>query len=208
MLPVVIQTLDTPLEGDNSCIFYISAPLGGFDLLTEVYEELVYAHDSIHHSKHAAAVLPVVIQTLDTPQEGDNSFIFCISAPLEGFDLVTEVYEELVYSHDSIHHSKHAAAVLPVVIQILDTPLEGDNSCIFYISAPLGGFDLLTEVYEELVYSHDSIHHSKHAAAVLPVVIQTLDTPLEGDNSCIQKKCARMVKAVKLLLGKLMCYQV
>lgn len=56
--------------------------------------------------------------------------------------------------------------------------------------APLGAFDLVTEVYEELVFSHDSIHHSKHAAAVLPIVLQTLKTPLEGDNSSIQKKCA------------------
>ena len=81
--------------------------------------------------------------------------------------------------------------------------LKIDNSFKLYFSAPLGAFDLLTEVYEELVFSHDSIHHSKHAAAVLPVVLQTLKTPLEGDNSSIQKKCARMVKAVKLLLGRL-----
>ena len=77
----------------------------------------------------------------------------------------------------------------------------GKYGISFVISAPLGAFDLLTEVYEELVFSHDSIHHSKHAAAVLPVVLQTLKTPLEGDNSSILKKCARMVKAVKLLLG-------
>lgn len=74
------------------------------------------------------------------------------------------------------------------------------------ISAPLGAYDLLTEVYEELVFSHDSIHHSKHAAAVLPVVLHTLKSQLEGDNFSIQKKCARMVKAVKLILGKLEKY--
>lgn len=67
--------------------------------------------------------------------------------------------------------------------------------------APLGAYDLLIEIYEELVFSHDKIHHDKHLAAVLPAALQTLKMPLEGDNPTIQRRCMAMVKCVKLLLG-------
>lgn len=67
--------------------------------------------------------------------------------------------------------------------------------------APLGAYDLLIEIYEELVFSHDKIHHDKHIAAVLPTALQTLKLTLEGDNPSIQRRCAAIVRCVKLLLG-------
>ncbi|KAH3735979.1 protein CIP2A homolog [Dreissena polymorpha] len=66
-------------------------------------------------------------------------------------------------------------------------------------TAPLVAYDLLNEIYEQLVFSHDRIHHDKHVAAVLPTVLQTLKVPLDGDNPTIQRRCAVMVKSVKLL---------
>ena len=71
--------------------------------------------------------------------------------------------------------------------------------------APLGAYSLLTEIYEELVFSHDKIHHEKHAAAVLPATLLTLKMQLEGDNSTIYRKCQTMVQALKLL-NSILCW--
>ncbi|XP_052811987.1 protein CIP2A homolog [Mya arenaria] len=97
-----------------------------------------------------------------------------------------------------------------------------------YGRTPLAALDLLHEIYEALVFSHDRIHHEKHISAVLPTVLQTLSVPLDGDNATIQRRCEAMVKCVKLLntfchddsfltlisknvphgvLNKLLCYQ-
>ena len=65
--------------------------------------------------------------------------------------------------------------------------------------APLGALDLLHEVYEALVFSHDRVHHDKHMAALLPTLLHVLNVPLEGDNNTIQRRCSAMVKCVKLL---------
>ena len=67
--------------------------------------------------------------------------------------------------------------------------------------APLGAYDVLIEIYEELVFSHDKIHHNKHLGAVLPTALQTMKMPLEGDNQAIRRRCITMVKCTKLLLG-------
>lgn len=67
--------------------------------------------------------------------------------------------------------------------------------------APLGAFDLLIELYEEQILSHNKMHYDKHVAAILPTALHTLQVPLEGDNPTIAKRCSVMVKCVKLLLS-------
>ncbi|WAR07678.1 CIP2A-like protein [Mya arenaria] len=62
-----------------------------------------------------------------------------------------------------------------------------------YGRTPLAALDLLHEIYEALVFSHDRIHHEKHISAVLPTVLQTLSVPLDGDNATIQRRCEAMV---------------
>ncbi|KAL5009584.1 hypothetical protein ScPMuIL_011889 [Solemya velum] len=57
--------------------------------------------------------------------------------------------------------------------------------------------DFLFEVYEELVFSDTSC--SSHSQFLLPLILQTLTLPLEGDTRIQRKKCAKVVKAIKLL---------
>ncbi|KAL4232964.1 hypothetical protein ACF0H5_007652 [Mactra antiquata] len=67
--------------------------------------------------------------------------------------------------------------------------------------APHGAYDLLSEIYEELIFAHNKVHYDKHVSAVLPTALLTLQTPLEGDNPTVYKRCSAMVKCVKLLLS-------
>lgn len=66
--------------------------------------------------------------------------------------------------------------------------------------APLGAYDLLIEIYEEQIFSHNKMHYEKHVAAILPTALHTLQVSLDGDNSTVAKRCLAMVKCVKLLL--------
>ncbi|XP_045197563.2 protein CIP2A homolog [Mercenaria mercenaria] len=66
--------------------------------------------------------------------------------------------------------------------------------------APLGAYDLLIEIYEEQIFSHSKMHYDKHVAAILPTALHTLETPLEGDNLTIERRCTALVRCVKLLL--------
>lgn len=72
--------------------------------------------------------------------------------------------------------------------------------------APLGSYDLLIEIYEEMIFSHSKMNYDKHVAAILPTALHTLDTPLEGDNPTIERRCSALVKCVKLLLSILLLY--
>ncbi|XP_071113650.1 protein CIP2A homolog [Haliotis cracherodii] len=93
----------------------------------------------------------------------------------------------------------------------LKGPVSGQSEPLFAVvhwamqtvdtsdTASLFALDLLTEIYEEVLYSGRTPDLCIHSDLLLPVLVEILRSSVDGDATLVRRKCNKVVKAVRLL---------